>query len=78
MSRQYRIVTQDDGRFLPEVRHKWFPWVWSPVNKDGWEVERCDYGGEKTNAAAVENCRTHHNKSIHVPLVRYIGFDMHE
>lgn len=74
MGERYRITTLDDGRYLPEVR-SCLPWVWRPVNKEGWMVERCDYLGEETYEAALENCRTCENKARHVPRVRYFDFD---
>lgn len=76
MSELYRITEKPDGRFLPEVRqHWWMPWHWAPINAEGRTVEIWDYGGEKTNAAALENCRRFANLRVRVPKVRYFNFD---
>lgn len=76
MSELYRITERADGRFLPEVRrHWWMPWNWEPINKEGRTVEIWDYGGEKTNEAAMANCRLYANLKVHVPKGRYFDFN---
>lgn len=71
---RYRITMQDDGRHLPEVRPYWWaPWHWEPIVAAGYTVERCDYGGEKTDEAALANCYAHYNRGRHVPRTRYFN-----
>jgi hypothetical protein len=67
------VLTADGVRFIPEVQGlRLCPWA--RISERGYTVEWCDYGGEKTYEAAVENCRKHATLRADRPKIRYLDF----